>query len=320
MQALITGVGGFAGSHLADHLLSLPNTEVWGCDRTPTPPPYLSEHVRLIPGDLRDPDFVRDLLRQSMPDRIYHLAGQAFVPQSRLDPWDTFETNLRPQLNFLEALAKEARPVRFLVVGSMEVYGRVGPEDLPIDEAQPFMPDSPYGLSKLAQDMMGLEYFLSDSLHVVRARPFPHIGPRQSDRFVAPAFASQLARIEAGLQPPVIRVGSLDARRDFTDVRDMVRAYHLLLEKGRPGEAYNIGCGRSRSIRELLDELLAMTHVEVRVEQDPERVRPVDLPDNACDSSKLRAQTGWTPEFSFATTLRDLLDYERERLSVASRH
>lgn len=315
MRALITGVGGFAGSHLADFLLALPDVDVWGCDRNPVHPPYLSESVRYITGDLRDPEFVRDTLHRVEPDRVYHLAGQAFVPQSRVDPWGTFESNLRPQLSFLEALSEQDRRVRFLAVSSMEVYGRIEPGELPIDEAQPYRPDSPYGVSKLAQDFMGLQFFLSHGLTVVRARPFNHIGPRQSDRFVAAAFASQVARIEAGLQPPVIRVGNLDARRDFTDVRDMARAYYLLLEHGEPGEAYNIGSGRSRSIRELLDGVLACSRVKVQIEKDPERLRPSDVPDNLCDSSKARARTNWAPEIPFEQTLHDLVDYERRRVS-----
>lgn len=322
MRALISGVGGFAGSHLADYLLSLPGVEVWGCDRSHVPPAHLAKSIRYLSGDLRDPAFVQTVMEQARPDCIYHLAGQAFVPTSHADPWGTIEVNVRPQGNFLETLVgmgSAGRLVRFLVVGSMEEYGRVEAHELPISEAQPFRPDSPYGVSKLAQDAMGQAYFLSHGLHTVRVRPFNHIGPRQSERFVAASFAAQIARIEAGLQPPVMRVGNLEARRDFTDVRDTVRAYVVALDAGDPAEAYNIGSGRSRSIGELLDGLLACTNVRIAVEPDPERMRPSDVPDNACDARRFRERTGWMPEIPFEVTLRDLLEYERTRVAVASR-
>jgi GDP-4-dehydro-6-deoxy-D-mannose reductase len=313
LRFLITGASGFAGSHLADHLLAAHprSAEVWGCDLSGERRPYLAADVRLIAADLRDSAAARRVVAESRPDRIFHLAGQAFVGDSWADPWATLEINLRAQLNLLEAVLAEGLAPRVLVVGSAEVYGRVTPEQQPINESAALRPDSPYSVSKVAQDMLALQYFLGHGLPVVRVRPFNHIGPRQNRRFVAPAFASQIAAIEAGRQPPVLRVGNLAARRDFTDVRDMVRAYALALELGEPGEVYNIGSGRSRGIDELLKTLLALARVPIRVEPDPARFRPVDLPDLVCDAGKLRAGTGWAPGVPFETTLHDLLDYER---------
>lgn len=313
MRSLITGAGGFAGSHLADCLLSDPNAahEVWGCDLTGERRAFHHPALKLTAADLRDPQAALALVQQTQPDRIYHLAGQAFVGDSWSAPWATLETNLKSQVNLLEAVAAAGLRPRILVAGSADVYGRVAPEDLPIDEDAPLQPDSPYAVSKIGQDMLGVQYGLSHFLHIVRVRPFNHIGPRQNRRFVAPAFASQIAAIEAGRQAPVLHVGNLSARRDFTDVRDMVRAYVLALELGVDGAVYNIGAGQSRPIQELLDVLLGLATVSIRVEFDPARLRPVDLPDLVCDASRFRAQTGWVPTIPFEQSLKDLLDYER---------
>ena len=227
MRSLITSAGGFAGSHLADYLLSQAKTaaEVWGCDLTATRRSYHSPQLNLLPCNLLDPDAVRAVIDEVRPDHIYHLAGQAFVGDSWASPWPTLEANLRPQVNlFTAVLAAQINP-RILVLGSSEEYGRVPAEALPITETCPLQPDSPYSVSKIGQDFLGLQYHLSHGLDIVRVRPFNHIGPRQNNKFVAPAFASQIAAIEAGRQPPVLRVGNLETRRDFTDVRDMVRAY-----------------------------------------------------------------------------------------------
>ncbi len=321
MRSLITGVGGFAGSHLADHLLSQRDnlvdaaSGVWGCDRNAQRPPYLAEPVRLLPVDLRDPAATRDMLATVAPDRIYHLAGQAHVGDSWKDPWETLEANLRSQVNLLEALVGLGQAPRVLVIGSADEYGVVGPADLPLNEDRPLRPDSPYGVSKVGQDILGLQYFLSHHLPVVRVRPFNHIGPRQHRRFVAADFAAQIAAIEAGQQPPVIKVGNLAARRDFTDVRDMMRGYVLALEKGAPGEVYNLGSGRSYAISDLLDTLLSLATVPIAVELDQTRLRPSDLPDLVCDARRAQAQTGWQPIIPLAQTLQDLLNYERARVA-----
>jgi GDP-4-dehydro-6-deoxy-D-mannose reductase len=317
LRSLITGAGGFAGSHLAECLLSGAGAEdeVWGCDLSGERRPYHPPALRLTAADLRSPHAARDLIQHVRPDRIYHLAGQAFVGDSWSIPWETIETNMRSQVNLLEAvLAAGLRP-RILVVGSADVYGRVAPENLPIGEDCPLLPDSPYGVSKIGQDMLGVQYGLSHNLHIVRVRPFNHIGPRQNRRFVAPAFASQIAAIEAGRQAPALKVGNLDARRDFTDVRDMVRAYVVALEHGEAGSVYNVGSGRSRPIRELLDVLLGLAAVPITVEFERARLRPVDVADLVCDASRFRGRTAWAPRIPFEQSLRDLLDYERALLA-----
>lgn len=319
MRVLVTGASGFAGSHLIEILqTTFPGAvEIWGADRGRSER-MVQSGVQWRLADLLDETAVRTLIQEVRPERIYHLAGQAHVGESWKNPWATFETNLRAQINLCEALLSENLSARLLVPGSMEEYGRVAAEDLPIKETQSLRPDSPYGVSKVAQDLLGQQYFLSRQLPVVRVRPFNHIGPRQHVRFVAPAFASQIAAIEAGQQPPVLKVGNLAARRDFTDVRDMMRAYILALEQGEPGDVYNLGSGRSRSIQELLDTLVAAASVTVQVETDPARMRPADVPDVACDATKFSARTGWKPQIAFEQSLRDLLDYERQRLKQAT--
>ncbi len=318
MRSLITGVGGFAGSHLADYLLAQPNSagdEVWGCDLSGARRPFHPQALNLLAADLRDAAAVNQMIEKVRPDRIYHLAGQAYVGDSWSRPWETLENNLRPQVNLLEAVTAAGLKSRVLVVGSADEYGQRVAAGHPMDEDQPLRPDSPYGVSKVGQDMLGLQYFLTTDLPVIRVRPFNHIGPRQNAKFVAPAFASQIAAIEAGLQPPVLRVGNLEARRDFTDVRDVVRAYATVLDRGEPGEVYNIGTGVSRGIRELLHILLEIASVAIDVGVETGRLRPVDLPDLVCDARRLRQRTGWQPEIPFEQTLKDLLDYERVRVA-----
>jgi GDP-4-dehydro-6-deoxy-D-mannose reductase len=248
---------------------------------------------------------------------LYHLAGQAFPQQSWTDPWDTFETNLRPQLNLFEAARRLGMRPRMLIVGSTEVYGQSQAAEAAAPETAEWQPGNPYAVSKAAQDLLGLQYFLNPGLPVVRVRPSNHIGPRQNGRFVAPAFARQIALIEAGQQPPVVKVGNLSAQRDFTDVRDIVRAYWLALEHGQAGEAYNVGWGRLIPVQALLDGLLALAQVEIRVEVDPARLRPAEILVRCGDPAKLRARTGWAPQIPLEQTLRDLLDYERARLAQA---
>jgi GDP-4-dehydro-6-deoxy-D-mannose reductase len=312
VRSLITGVGGFAGSHLAEALLSAaPEAEVWGCDLGRERRPYHPAALHLLGADLRDPAAVQAVVQACRPDQIYHLAGQAFAGDSWSNPWQTLETNLRGTVNLLEAVLAGPSTPRILVVASSEVYGRATQPGQPIAETFPLGPDNPYGVSKAAQDLLAHQYYLSRQLAIVRVRPFNHIGPRQNRRFVAPAFASQIAAIEAGRQPPVVRVGNLSARRDLTDVRDMVQAYRLALELGQPGEVYNLGSGRSHSMQDLLNILLSFARVPITVEVDPARLRPSDVPDVVCDASKFRAATGWAPRIPIEQSLQDLLEYER---------
>jgi GDP-4-dehydro-6-deoxy-D-mannose reductase len=229
-------------------------------------------------------------------------------------PWTTYELNIHCQLNLLEALRRWQPECRTLVVTSNEVYGLLRAEDLPVNEDAPLRPNSPYGVSKIAQDMMALQYWNSHRLPTVRVRSFNHIGPGQSDDFVASAFARQIAEIEAGQREPVVHVGNLEAERDFTDVRDIVRAYWMVLRHGEPGGVYNVGSGQSHSARSLLEQLLKLTSANVEIVVDPERLRPSDVPKSVCDNRRLVAATGWQPRIPLATTLADLLDNWREQL------
>jgi GDP-4-dehydro-6-deoxy-D-mannose reductase len=314
LRALITGAGGFVGGHLCAYLLA--HTD-WKLTGTVYPHPVDAQpqepRLRLRHADLRDPEGVQALVGEVQPDCVFHLAAQSFVPASFADPWDTLQNNVRAQLNLLEAVRRSGRDVRLLVIGSNEEYGAPRPEELPQTEESPLRPNNPYAVSKVAQDFLGLQYYLAYGLPVVRVRPFNHTGPGQAPRFVVPAFASQIARIEAGLQEPVMKVGNLEAARDFTDVRDIVRAYHLAVSQGEPGEVYNLASGQPQSVRGLLEMLLSHSHVEIRVERDPRRYRPVDVPVAYGSAAKFRQRTGWEPQIPFEQTLRDTLAYWREQ-------
>ncbi len=314
MRVLITGAGGFVGRHLSEHISRVqPRARLTGTTFFPSETVHDAvTDQQLI--DLKDYQRVLDLLARCRPDAIYHLAAQAFVPRSFEDPWETLENNIRAQLNIIRAcLELQIRP-RILIVSSAEIYGAVQAGQLPMNEETAIRPTNPYSVSKVAQDMLALQYYLSHDLPLMRARPFNHIGPGQNDRFVAPAFALQIAAIEEGQRDAVIYVGNLTARRDFTDVRDIVRSYHMIAEKGKAGEAYNIASGRARSIRHLLDILLGLTEIEIDVRVDPSRLRPVDVPEIRGDASKLQRDTGWKPELTFEDTLRDVLADCRRRI------
>jgi len=264
--------------------------------------------------DLTDATATTDYIADIKPDRIYHLAGQSVVHASWIEPWENYRGNVLTTLNVLNAVCRLKLDCRVMLVTSMEVYGEVVPDDMPVTEEHRFRPNSPYSASKAAADLLAQAYHLSHGIDIVRVRPLNHIGPRQSDRFVATAFARQLARIEAGLQSPVLQVGNLSASRDFTDVRDMTRAYALALEHCKPGSAYNIASGNVRSIQQLLDALLEISRTKVTIEVDTERVRPASTPALIADCSRFRDQTGWKPEIPFEQTLADLLKYERDKI------
>ncbi len=315
MKALITGVGGFVGSHLASYRVVEAGLDVWGLDLVEGRAAALRPRITLHVGDvLMDLPALQDLFAAERPDYVFHLAAQAFVPSSWKDPWTTLENNIRGQLNVLLAAVAMERFPRILVVGSADEYGIVFPEELPISETNPLRPNSPYAVSKVAQDMMGYQYYASHKLPVVRVRPFNHIGPGQSPAFVTADFAKQIAEVEAGLREPVMRVGNLEARRDFSDVRDIIRGYYLALSEGEPGEVYNLGAERSYSIRQVLDGLLALSETRVTVEQDPTRLRPSDVPEILADCAKFRSRTGWRAEIPLERSLKDILDYWRSRI------
>ncbi len=312
MKALITGISGFVGSHLAEYLLAHTNWNVAGTVYGP----YrniqgLCDRLELFPAELSRLPVVEFILDQAHPDVVFHLAAMAVTSKSWRDPAATLQVNMSMQANVLQGIVNLGLDCRVMVIGSSEEYGAVSPDQLPIDEETPYRPMNPYAVSKVGQDMLGLQYHLSHGLDTVRVRPFNHIGPRQALGFVTSDLASQVARIEAGLQEPVIRVGNLDAERDFTDVRDVVRAHHLLAVHGQSGEVYNVGSGRAYAVREILDFFLARSRMPIQVEPDPERLRPSDIPRVVCDYGRLQACTGWEPDISFEQSLADVLDYWR---------
>jgi len=317
VRALITGVSGFVGSHLAEYLLYNTDWRVAGTVYGPVNNvAHLKDQVAIYPAELSQRKVVTDLLQETRPNYVFHLAAQPSAALSRRDPWFTLENNIRVQLNILDVVAELDLESRVLVVGSSEEYGRVRPDDLPIDEDTPLRPMTPYAVSKIAQDYLGLQYYLSHGVATIRVRPFNHMGPRQSKGFVAPDFASQIAEIEAGLHPPEVSVGALDVSRDLSDVRDIVRGYYLALTQGEPGEVYNLGSEREHTTRALLQALISLTKLDVRIVQDPERLRPSDVPRVVADCRKLRARTGWRAEIPFEQSLRDLLDYWRGQVVV----
>lgn len=316
MRACITGIRGFVGGHLAEHLLALGGWEVWGLVRNcEDPPAHLRTAVHLVTADLLDQAALAQAIAEVQPDVVFHLAGQPFVPESFRDPAGTLATNVLGALNLLLAIRDHRRAARVIVVGSTEEYGQIAPHDLPIDEETPLNPTSPYGVSKAAQGLLALQYHFSDKLDIVRLRPFNHIGPRQSERFVTAAFARQIARIERGLDPPLVRVGNLSARRDFSDVRDIVAAYALAAQYGIAGQVYNIGAGRSTAISDILALLCAASTAQVEVQINPDLLRPVDIPEVVCDATRFRTQTGWTPRYTLEATLRDILADWRLRIA-----
>lgn len=315
MRVLLTGIAGFAGSFLADYLIRETNAEVHGVvHRHDHRIAHLAGHLHLHRGDLRNALWVSEVIQDVMPDFTLHLAAWSDVGGSWRQPWTTYELNIQCQLNLLEALRRWQPTCRTIVVSSNEIYGLVEPDDLPIDEHTPFRPNSPYGVSKLAQDMMALQYFNSHQMPIVRARSFNHLGPGQADDFAASAFARQIAEIECGLHEPVVRVGNLSAERDFTDVRDVVRAYWLLAQSGAAGACYNVGSGQPRAIRWLLDTLLDLAEVPIGIVVDPARLRPSDVPVSYCDNQHLAAATGWQPQIDLRTSLSDLLDSWRKQV------
>jgi len=318
-RVLITGITGFAGSHLADYLLAeQPGVEVFGTYRWRSRREnveHLEGRIRLLECDLTDATAVHKALAESRPDAIFHLAAQSFVPASWVAPHQTLADNVAGQTHLFEGIRALGLDPAVQIACSSEEYGLVLPDEVPIRETNPLRPLSPYAVSKVAQDYLAYQYFMSYGLRVVRTRGFNHTGPRRGEVFVTSNFAKQVASIEAGLQEPVLRVGNLDAVRDFTDVRDMVRGYWLAATKGRPGEVYNLATGHGITIRQMLDQLLALARVEVKVETDPARLRPSDVEVLIGDASKFQADTGWVPRIPFAKTLADLLDYWRERVA-----
>jgi len=316
LRALITGITGFAGSFLAEYCLKN-GIEVWGIQRWRSKMENVEgiiEDINLIEGDIRDAESIYTAIEKSKPDYIFHLAAQSFVPTSWNAPTETLTTNIIGQVNIFETVRRLGLECPIQIACSSEEYGMVYPDEVPIKETNPLRPLSPYAVSKVAQDLMGYQYFQSYGIKAIRTRAFNHTGPRRGHVFVTSNFAKQIAEIEAGINEPIIYVGNLEAKRDFTDVRDTVRGYWLAAEKGEPGEVYNIASNRTITIQELLNSLLALSDKEIEVRQDPDRMRPSDVEILYGDASKLEAATGWKPEIPFDKTLEDTLNWWRERV------
>ena len=343
-RALITGVTGFAGSHLAEYLLARGDVEVYGACRWRSRLDNLSDlahqgrlnlrgvdalisseaqmrtamdprAVNLLQGDMADPYQMKTLIEVVKPDLIFHLAAQSFVPTSWSAPAETFSINTLGQIHLFEAVRDVGIDPLIQIAGSSEEYGLVHPDEVPIKESNPLRPLSPYAVSKVAQEFLAYQYHQSYGFKTVVTRGFNHTGPRHGPVLSCSSFARQIAEIEAEQVPPVLYVGDLTTKRDWVDVRDVVRGYWLALEKGVPGEVYNIGSGTTRTIQSMLDMLLAQSPVSIEVRQDPARLRPSDVPILWADDEKFRAQTGWQPQIPFEQTMHDLLDYWRDRVN-----
>ncbi|MBI5806397.1 GDP-mannose 4,6-dehydratase [candidate division TA06 bacterium] len=311
MKFFITGIEGFVGHYLAQDLLDNGH-QVGGSYIDDQAASDLTGKFKLYQVDLRRPEQIDKALKDFCPQVIFHLAAQSSPALSFKIPQLTFEVNLIGTVNLLEAVRGLKEKCRLLLISSCEVYGpTVG--DKPLSETGPYNPISPYASSKVFQEMTCLQYFRTYSLETIVARPFPHTGPGQPHSFALPSFARQIAGIEKGNRDAVIRVGNLSARRDISDVRDVVQAYRLLAEKGRPGEVYNVSSGQAVSMEEALKQMLKMSTVSIKTETDPSLLRPADVPLLWGDPSKLKTETGWIPSFLLKDTLESLLDYWRKQ-------
>jgi GDP-mannose 4,6-dehydratase len=326
-HAFITGITGMVGSHLADYLLEHTDWEIHGLCRWRSPLDNIShllprinalDRVHLVYGDLRDYLSIHEAVKKVQPDYVFHLAAQSYPKTSFDSPLDTLETNVQGTANVLEALRKNDIRAITHVCASSEVFGRVSKEKLPIDEECTFHPASPYAISKVGTDLLGRYYAEAYNMTVMTTRMFTHTGPRRGDVFAESTFAKQIAMIEAGLIPPVVKTGNLESLRTFADVRDAVRAYYMLVTVNPiPGAYYNIGGTYTCTVGALLKTLLSMSTVkDVRVETDIERLRPIDADLQVPNTAKFKAVTGWEPEIPFEQTMKDLLQYWRDRVQV----
>ena len=326
-KAFITGITGMVGSHLTDYLLDRTDWEIYGLCRWRSPLDNIShllprinanDRVHLVYGDLRDCISIHEAVRKVKPDYVFHLAAQSYPKTSFDSPLDTLETNIQGTANVLEALRKNDIQAVTHVCASSEVFGRVPKEKLPIDEECTFHPASPYAISKVGTDLIGRYYAEAYNMTVMTTRMFTHTGPRRGDVFVESTFAKQIAMIEAGLIPPVVKAGNLESLRTFADVRDAVRAYYMLVTVNPiAGAYYNIGGTYTCTIADMLKTLLSMSTVkDIHVETDPERLRPIDADLQVPNTAKFKAVTGWQPEIPFEQTMTDLLQYWRDRIQA----
>ena len=312
---LITGISGFAGSFLAEYLVLQNKGKISGTyleEQSLKNVEKIKTRINLFKLNLTNEKKVLNIVKEVKPDFVFHLAALTSPKESFDNPFETIENNVKAELNLLEAVRKlKQLNTRILVISSAEVYGIVEKKDLPIDEDTKLMPASPYAVSKITQDFLALQYFLSYSIKTIRVRPFNHIGPRQTPYFVVSAFAKKIAEIEKGKADNILFVVNLDSKRDFTDVRDMVAAYSLAIEKGEGGEVYNIGSGKSYTISQILDKMLSLSKTKIKIRVDESLLRPSDNPDLVCDRTKFTNLAGWKPEILIDKTLKDTLDYWR---------
>lgn len=326
VKALITGITGMVGSHMADYLLKNTDWEIFGMYRWRSPLDNIKHlvsninarnRIRLHYGELRDSNSINEVIKNIRPNYVFHLAAQSFPKTSFTSAEDTLDTNIQGTFRVLEAIKEFVPSAKVHVCSSSEVFGRVPKEKLPIDEECSFHPASPYAISKVGTDLAGRYYAEAYGINVMTTRMFTHTGPRRGDVFAESTFAKQIALIESGFQEPVIRVGNLESLRTFADVRDAVRAYHLLLTKDPiAGEYYNIGGNYTATVGEMLRTLIQMSEKkeQISVAVDPERLRPIDADLQVPDISKFNKHTGWKPKISFETTMSDLLDYWRKKV------
>jgi GDP-4-dehydro-6-deoxy-D-mannose reductase len=315
---LVTGVGGFVGSHMADLLLRDSTIHIAGIIHPSYEVQHLKEDPRIViyREDIQNEKNLKNLMEKINPETIYHLAGMAHVHESWKNRREFIYTNFIGALNLVEACRDLAKFPRILFIGSAECYGNVPDSEQPILESRPFSSLSPYAVSKTAQEVLGIQYAKAEKLPIYLSRSFNHTGPRQKETFVCPAFAKQIVMAELGRSSPILKVGNLSTKRDFSDVRDVVRAYQAILEKGIPGEPYNVCSGIAISIEEMLQHLLSNSRVKIDIEVDPEKFRPADMPLLLGSPEKLIKDTGWKPVYEIHQTLRDLLDYWRYKLKA----
>ncbi len=320
-KVLITGIGGFVGSHLADYILEkFPNIQILGLVRWWEPKEnieHILDKIKLCYGDLVDMPSLETILKEHKPEVIFHLAAQSYVDFSFLAPITTLDTNVIGTANLLESIKKLKLSSGYdpiiQIASSSECYGQVKKNEVPIKENNPFRPASPYAVSKVGEDMLAFQYWISWGIKTIRTRLFTHTGPRRGEVFVESNFAKQIAAIEAGKQKPIVKVGNLNSIRTFLDIKDAIRAYWLLIEKCSPGEVYNVGGVETMTVGEMLNKLLKLSTVkDIKVEVDPIRLRPSDVTLQIPCIDKFIEATGWKPEIPFDKTLEDILNYWRD--------
>lgn len=308
MKVLITGIGGFVGRYLADYCVSK-GDEVYGLERT-------KSHIdgaKIYGCDIINASLLAEIVKEVRPEQIYHLAAISFVPAANKNPKLTYDINFYGTFNLYEAVKNSGLNPKILFIGSSDVYGKVDKKNLPLKESAPLNPASVYAVSKAASEILSGYYSSAGLLNIIIVRPFNHTGPGQSPEFVCPSFARQISEIERGTREPILEVGNLDAKRDFSDVRDVVRAYWMLMNSGVSSGVFNVCSGKAVSMKEMLDILLSMSKMEIKVNQDPARLRPSDTPLLYGDSAKLTSITGWKPTIPIEKTIEDILEYWRNR-------